>query len=235
MINHPTKRRLPRSRSATKLTPIETGPVEPIKFPNSRPLIDLPINQSMESNQTIHPTAVENTTPAPKSRKGGWRPGSGRKPKQGVPAAIDAAVASGKPMEAVPVGSVTSRKSPLERLYDVMANPRVEWATRVRAMGLAAEYVHAKQPQAIHVTQDVRLAAVVVHTMPGPWEPKTVEQTRQNAPAAQLEPECGPPGLPEGCEAVPELPATNVQPAFSAQKQGDVIDSEPISVPPEAL
>lgn len=68
--------------------------------------------------------------------------------------------------------AITRRKTPLEWLYDMMKNSRVPWPARVAAAKAAAEYVHAKQPQAVHVTSEVRIGAVVVHVEAGTWNDK---------------------------------------------------------------
>lgn len=88
-----------------------------------------------------------------------------------VPAAqiIEKQPAADPLVPAPTINAIRRRKTPLERLYEAMANPKIPWASRIRAMGLAAEYVHAKQPQAIHLTQETRLEAVVVHVHHGPW------------------------------------------------------------------
>lgn len=91
------------------------------------------------------------------------------------------------------------KRTPLELLYKVMENSKIDWNTRVRAMGLAAEYVHAKQPQAVHITAEVRLEAVIVEveTVPAgmvrPWE-------KQLLPGGEAQ------GNPEAIEAPKSLP-----------------------------
>lgn len=91
-----------------------------------------------------------------------------------APAEIPPTTEDEMPAIVASVERVAKRKTPLERLYEAMANPKIPWAARIRAMGLAAEYVHAKQPQAIHITQETRLEAVVIHVAVGPWNAPTV-------------------------------------------------------------
>ena len=63
-------------------------------------------------------------------------------------------------------------ESPLQFLLRVMRDKRRDWPDRIRCAVVAAEYVHAKQPQAIHVTQNVRIASVTAIMTPGPWMPE---------------------------------------------------------------
>ncbi len=132
----------------------------------------------------------ESIKPKPKKR-GGFRAGAGR-PKGSKCAPLptifpDQEIVEQIPLIPVPASVVTSppatmealkrgggpkrgpRKTPLEQLYRIGENSRVPWSVRRAAWADAAQYVHAKQPQAVHVTSEVRIEAVVVHVETGPW------------------------------------------------------------------
>ena len=167
-------------------------------------------------------------------KRGGWRPGAGRRktikpaePQQAATVTVPAQPAPVPPLEPVdppaaimptpaqelrdipkrngrpPTPTIDPglaqltqrRKTPLERLYDVMGNPKIAWQHRIRAMIAAAEYVHAKQPQAVHVSSEVRIAAVHTFIQPGPWLKQGFE----------VDP------MPENPHAQPQLPAPETE------------------------
>lgn len=71
----------------------------------------------------------------------------------------------------VAVGINIVGETPLQFLIRVYRSERVKLHLRLKAAAIAAEYIHAKQPQAIHVTQTKTCDAIVVHCERGPWCP----------------------------------------------------------------
>lgn len=123
---------------------------------------------------------------------GGPQPGSGR--PRGVVAAPDsvaphakfvdstirltetAVQALAKPDMVPPPGGEVVRisgETPLEFLLRIMRNKHrikgLTWRDRLYAARTAAEYMHAKQPQAIHVTAAVKVESVSMVVQAGPW------------------------------------------------------------------
>ncbi len=58
--------------------------------------------------------------------------------------------------------------SPLAVLSSIAHNKKLEPSLRERAASSAAPYIHPKQPQAIHVTEQVKLERVTVVVIGGP-------------------------------------------------------------------
>ena len=87
------------------------------------------------------------------------------------------------PVVALPAPSIVG-PTPLQVLCRAMNDEALPWRERLRAAADAAPYVHAKQPQAVHVSTEARIEAVTVEIEAGPWLPATptnpapVEATR---------------------------------------------------------
>ena len=77
-------------------------------------------------------------------------------------------------------------ESPLEFMLRLMRDRNREWSLRLDAAEKAAPYIHAKQPQAVHVTSEVRIVAVVTRIEAGPYTAQMLEKVAKAEAADEV-------------------------------------------------